>query len=68
MPKEALYKTLISRMESASDAGMYPEASWYSYAALEDRLVSLPKNSGGVGEKAGGANGKPIKMTGPKLK
>jgi len=67
MPKEALYKTFITRMKSASDAGMYLEASWYAYAALEDRLVSLLRNSGGVGEKAGGANGKPIKMMGPKL-
>lgn len=68
MPKEALYKTFISRMKSACDAGMNLEASWYAYAALEDRLVSLLQNSGGIGEKAGGANGKPIKMMGPKLK
>ncbi|MDP4310848.1 MULTISPECIES: hypothetical protein [Stenotrophomonas] len=68
MPKEDLYKTFINRMKSASDAGAYLEASWYAYAALEDRLVSLLQNSGGVGENAGGANGKPIKMMGRKIK
>ena len=54
-------------MEGATAAGMYLEASWYAYAALEDRLVSLLRNSGGVGENAGGANGKPIRMMGNKL-
>lgn len=68
MAKEALYKMFIYRIKSAYDASMYLEASWYTYAVLEDRLISLLRNSGGVGEKGGGANGKPIKMMGPKLK
>jgi hypothetical protein len=68
MPKNALYKAFISRMESASDSSMHFEASWYAYAVLEDRLVSLLQNSGGVGENSGGSSGKPIRMMGPKLK
>lgn len=68
MPKQALYGTFISRMNSAYESGMYLEASWYAYAILEDRLVSLLQNSGGVGQNDGGAGGKPIRMMGPKLK
>ena len=68
MPKHALYKTFMSRMDAAYEASMYLEASWYSYAVLEDRLISLLRNSGGVGENDGGAGGKPIRMMGPKLK
>jgi len=68
MVKHAHYKTFISRMKSAYEAGMYLEASWYVYAVLEDRLISLLRSSGGVGENGGGAKGKPIKMMGPKLK
>jgi hypothetical protein len=55
-------------MDITYDSSMYLEASWYAYAVLEDRLVSLLKNSGGIGEKNGGAGGKPIRMMGPKLK
>jgi hypothetical protein len=47
---------------------MYLEASWYAYAVLEDRLLSLLRSSGGIGENGGGASGKPIRMMGPKLK
>ncbi len=68
MAKHALYRSFLSRMSEAQDASMYLEASWYAYAVLEDRLVSLLRNSGGVGEKQGGASGKPIRMMGPKLK
>jgi len=66
--KYGLYKTFMSRMDKAFQSEMYLEASWYAYAILEDRLVSLLKNSGGIGEKKGNANGKPIRMMGPKLK
>ena len=68
MSKEALYKTFMSRMQSAYGACMYLEASWYAYAVLEDRLVSLLRASGGIGENDGGSSGKPIRMMGPKLK
>lgn len=68
MSKQALYKVFMARMEAAYNASMYLEASWYAYAVLEDRLVSLLRNSGGVGENDGGASGKPIRMMGPKLK
>ncbi|MBA2080984.1 hypothetical protein [Aeromonas veronii] len=68
MAKHALYKTFMTRMKDSYDAAMYLEASWYVYAVLEDRLLSLLRNSGGVGETNGGAGGKPIKMMGPKLK
>jgi hypothetical protein len=68
MAKHALYKTFMTRMNDAYQATMYLEASWYVYAVLEDRLVSLLRSSGGVGETNGGAGGKPIRMMGPKLK
>lgn len=68
MPKEALYKTFMARMSSAYDASMYLETAWYASAILEDRLVSLLQNSGGIGQNDGGASGKPIRMFGPKLK
>lgn len=68
MAKQELYRTFISRMEAAYAGAMYFEASWYAYAVLEDRLVSLLRNSGGVGENNGGTSGKPIRMMGPKLK
>lgn len=68
MPKQALYKTFMSRMDAAYDARMYLKSSWYAYAVLEDRLVSLLRNSGGIGEDNGGASGKPIRMMGSKLK
>ena len=68
MPKEDLYRTFMARMQSAYQSSMYLEASWYIYAVLEDRLVSLLQNSGGAGENAGGTSGKPIRMMGPKLK
>ena len=63
-----MYKTFMTRMQSAYQSSMYLETSWYIYAVLEDRLVSLLRNSGGVGENDGGASGKPIRMMGPKLK
>lgn len=68
MPKQVLYKTFMSRMNAAYESSMYLEATWYAYAVLEDRLVSLLRNSGGVGENDGGASGKPIRMMGPKLR
>lgn len=68
MPKQALYKAFIARMNEAYDSSMYLEASWYVYAVLEDRLISLLRNSGGIGENNGGSSGKPIRMMGPKLK
>jgi hypothetical protein len=55
-------------MDAAYNASMYLEASWYAYSVLEDRLLSLLRSSGGVGEKSNGAGGKPIRMMGPKLK
>src|SRR5581483_5803626 len=60
MAKESLYRTFVARMEASLAAQMYLEASWYAYAVLEDRLVSLLRNSGGLA----GA----VRMMGPKLK
>lgn len=65
MPKQSLYKTFISRLESAYEDGRYFEASWYAYAVLEDRLRSLLRNSGGEGV---GGSARPIRMMGAKLK
>lgn len=68
MPKEALYRTFMTRMSSAYDESKYLEAAWYASAVLEDRLLSLLQNSGGIGENDNGASGKPIRMFGPKLR
>lgn len=63
MSKRSLYRELVRRIDCSIDQGVYLEASWYIYAALEDRLVSLLRNSGGDIDR----KGKTIKMLGPKL-
>lgn len=47
------YKAMIERMKAARPAGFHLEASWYAYAIVEDRLVSILHNSGGAYEKPG---------------
>lgn len=64
MSKQALYEAFITRLETAIADTKYFEASWYAYAVLEDRLMSMMRNSGGAGR---GGGGKPIHMMGPKL-
>ena len=63
-PKRTLFESFHDRMNNAIEKRFYLEASWYAYALLEDRLVSMLKQSGGVGKN--GSN-TPIKMLGPKL-
>lgn len=63
-PKRALFESFHDRMNDAFEKRFYLEASWYAYALLEDRLVSMLRQSGGVGKN--GSN-TPIKMLGPKL-
>lgn len=46
-------------MDEAIEHEFYLEASWITYAILEDRLLSILKESGGGHDK--------IKMLGPKL-
>ncbi len=46
--KRELFENFISRMDSEIENGRYFEASWYVYALLEDRLISMLRNSGGV--------------------
>jgi hypothetical protein len=65
MAKASLYKTLISRMNDAISAGNYLEASWYSYAILEDRLRSLLRSTGGEPLTA---NGRPLQAMSKKRK
>ena len=65
MAKRELYKVLIERMEAAHATNNLLGAAWYAYAILEDRLVSLLRNSGGLNDK----NGQPLRlMMGPKFK
>ena len=45
--KRELYEELYERMNTAHDAGFNLEASWFAYAVIEDRLLSLLRNSGG---------------------
>jgi len=47
------YKAMIERMKAASAAGYHLEASWYAYAIIEDRLISILHNSGGAYERPG---------------
>lgn len=53
------YSELLSRMDDAIEHEFYLEASWISYAIIEDRLLSILKESGGGHDK--------FKMLGPKL-
>lgn len=62
--KRVLFETFHDRMNDAIEKGFYLEASWYAYALLEDRLISMLRQSGGVCKS--GSN-KPITMLGPKL-
>lgn len=63
MPKAQLYKTYIARMEEAHGSGSFLQASWYAYAILEDRLLSMLENSGGIPLDR---RGNPIRMLGAK--
>lgn len=58
MSKFALYRQMIARLDDAVVGGHFFEASWYAYAVLEDRLISLLSSSGG---------GRNLRMMGPKL-
>ncbi|WP_264536709.1 hypothetical protein [Flavobacterium sp. N1736] len=61
--KELIYAKYISQLEETYFKGFYFEAAWIQYVLLEDRLVSLLKNSGGNLD----AKNKEIRMMGPKL-
>ncbi len=63
MDKRQLFEVFLDRMSAAQDAGMPFESAWYAYAVLEDRLVSMLRNSGGETS----ANGKEIRMMGNKI-
>ncbi|UWQ31637.1 hypothetical protein K3555_13650 [Leisingera sp. M527] len=63
--KRELFEGFHDRFGRAIEQGFYLEASWYIYALIEDRLVSMLRQSGGVGEKGSTT---PIKMLGPKIK
>ncbi|WP_337827495.1 hypothetical protein [Pseudonocardia sp. TMWB2A] len=58
MRKFALYRQMISRLDDAVAGGHFFEASWYAYAVLEDRLISLLSSTGG---------GRNLRMMGPKI-
>ena len=63
MGKRSLYENFIERIDRHVASGNFFEASWYVYAVLEDRLISMLQNSGGSTQ----SNGNPIRMLGPKL-
>lgn len=63
MTKSSLYREYITRMDAAHREGQNLQAIWYAYAILEDRLISMLDNSGGVPVDK---KGKPIRMLGPK--
>jgi len=57
--KESIYRKYIGQLENTIKAGYYFEGAWLEYVLLEDRLISLLENSGGVP--------KGIRMMGPKI-
>lgn len=57
--KDSIYQKYIGQLEETTKAGYHFEGAWLEYVLLEDRLVSLLENSGGV------PNG--IRMMGPKI-
>lgn len=61
--KSKLYKVYLDRQNNAYENDYFFESSWYSYAILEDRLVSLLRQTGGTTD----ANGNPLRMLGNKL-
>lgn len=61
--KRSLYEDFTGRIDTSIASGHFLEASWYIYAALEDRLISMLQQTGG----ATSASGKQIKMLGPKI-
>ena len=60
---EKLYAELLMRLNLAHKEEFFLESSWLAYSILEDRLLSLLADSGGVKYK----NHKPIRMMGKKL-
>lgn len=63
--KRTLFEGFHDRMNAAIEKKFYLEASWYAYALLEDRLVSMLRQSGGIGQNGSST---PIKMLGRKLR
>lgn len=63
MEKRSLYESFIERIDRHVSSGSFFEASWYVYAVLEDRMISMLQNSGGATQ----SNGNPIRMLGRKL-
>src|SRR4051812_6098777 len=61
--KAKQYTALLKKMEAATKAEYYLEASWIAYAILEDRLVAAMLASGGAATK----KGKPVTMLGLKI-
>ena len=62
--KRELFEGFHKRMDAAIESKFYLEASWYAYAIIEDRLVSMLRQSGGIGYN-GSPN--PIRMLGKKV-
>lgn len=47
MAKRPLYEEMIKRLDVAYSEKQFLEGSWYAYAILEDRLISLIRSGGG---------------------
>lgn len=58
MAKYDLYEVMIRRLDEAIESNQFFQASWYAYALLEDRLLSLLKSSGST---------RSLRMLGPKI-
>ena len=58
------YQELLNRIQEAIDSDFYLEATWITYAVIEDRVCSALEKSGGLPKDQ---NDKPLRMLGSKL-
>ena len=58
MRKMRLYEIFIQRQRSSFENGYYFESAWFTYSILEDRAVSMLRQSGEIGN---------LRMLGPKI-
>lgn len=60
MGKASLYREFLRRSNEAFASDHHLEAIWYVYAVVEDRMISMLENSGGLPQSG-------LRMLGPKV-
>jgi hypothetical protein len=61
--KASIYKKYISQLERTEKECYHFESAWLTYVLLEDRLLSILRNTGGEND----SRGRQIRMMGPKI-